>query len=138
MTTVQLNAMAKQGAAVLDQLMSLESAHESHPHGDLACPGCHIPLHRTRYTGASNVWSSTCYNCGGLYIDEESLKNLDAQAHQVFAGAPPVSPEVAAITSRLDQMVQADRWRAQLMYQVLNAQCYGLGWGTRYTPLSWL
>jgi Zn-finger nucleic acid-binding protein len=121
MTTIQLKQLANEGAAALDQVMALEATHphENHPHDGLICPGCKIPLHQTKYAAAAGVWTSTCYNCGGLYIDEESLKNLDQQAHQGMATPAPLSPEVQAICSSLDQMTQVDQIRTQMLCNFL-------------------
>ena len=86
----QLDSVVKHGAAALDALISLEPAgpHAEHAGGEAKCPLCDIVLQPFAYNGQSAVHVSACSQCGGVFIDANSLTALNASAqHRSDVGA---------------------------------------------------
>ena len=68
----------------MDELVSLEPAQVpvAYAAGRGRCPACDLPLKTSSYAGHAAVHLSACYQCGGIYIDEDSIRSLDADAHK--------------------------------------------------------
>lgn len=147
----QLDSLVTHGSAALDVLIGMEPAgpHTQHADGQAKCPLCNTPLQSTTYPSSPPVHASACYQCGGIFLDADSIQALDAASQQKagtgastfghhgnFGTVPPVPQGPAAPTPMPVPQAQYPSAPPQIaalsssFYQ--NRQYYGPGPGMGY------
>jgi Zn-finger nucleic acid-binding protein len=99
----QFQAIMRTGTETLQMLLDLTDTPVQCAITDsMACPDCEIKLHRIRLPGSDDVWSSTCYECGGSYVPRESLANLSEHMKKGDITPHHLSRQVRAIVTNID------------------------------------
>ena len=100
-----------------------------HP-ATLSCPLDALPLHHSLFKGHPGVEIATCYECGGIFMPANSLKQLDTLENKPggLSDVPQLSPEEIAQIGQMDAQAAADIYRAKLACYTWGGYDHSAAW----------
>ncbi len=144
----QFDSLVRSGQEALDQIVALEPVgeHAEHAAGTAKCPICQLVLSSRKYEGVVPIHLSACYQCGGIFIDAQSIQTLQlnlayrldnsASDFDLSGGIAMMSDEAAEEQMLLDNPVVIPAWHLDPVGKVMDVpRCCGPG---RKRPLRHL
>jgi Zn-finger nucleic acid-binding protein len=116
----QFTRLINDGRAEVDAVEKMEPAKLTavEKPAKMACPIDSSVLHQGLFKGHQGITISTCYECAGIFIDANSLKQLDAieDSPEGLAKQPVLTGEELAMAAQLDAQAVGDLYRSKLAW----------------------